>query len=262
MCRKFCLLMFFVAVLGVANGASGATLLQAPMGCIEVDGDLSDWDALYECPEGPNTQEYQMFVGGNIRAAISYAWDPDNLYVLVQETAPDNDPCETTYDTIQGVKTWEERPFFYDSIGIFRRWDVQGNDAGDPDAPMQDFWIGLTGMEEPPGTQRLMTRVHETESWQWLNSSVHGVAGGMRYVEVALPMELVLPDPPEVCTTFYASPLYCDGPWVDPTQEMIGGEIHPGFQDPADQTYVHLCIPEPMSIALLGLGFLFLRRRS
>jgi hypothetical protein len=230
------------------------------MGDIAIDGDLTDWGCLYQCPAGPNTQEYQMVDRGNLRIAISYAWDMDNLYVLVQETAPDDDPTEAPYPDHE---TWETKPFFYDSVAIFRRWSAAG-EAGDPDAPMQDFWIGLTGAEVAVGTQRLMTRYIEGDPFQWLDSSAHGIAGGMRYAEAALPMELVLPYPPEVCTTFYASPLYTDGPWDHPTQsqEMIGGALHPGQQDDADMTYVHLCIPEPMSIALLGLGFLFLRRRS
>jgi hypothetical protein len=142
MFRKFCLLVSFVAILGVGSGASGATILEAPMGDIAIDGDLTDWGRLYQCPAGPNTQEYQMVDRGNLRIAISYAWDMDNLYVLVQETAPDDDPTEAPYPDHE---TWETKPFFYDSVAIFRRWSAAG-EAGDPDAPMQDFWIGLTGV--------------------------------------------------------------------------------------------------------------------
>ena len=256
MFRKFCCLMSIVLVAGLVNGALAQTTLEAPKGNIVVDGDLCDWAALTPCPEGPNTQSYQMSVRGNIAASLSYAWDDDNLYVLLQEYAVDDDPCETTYDTVAGVSPWEATPYFYDGIGLFRRFAS----VGDADAPRQDVWIGLTGMEEPVGTQRLSSRVNEGDPFDYLTSSVHGVTASMRYVEASVPMDWILPAPPEVCTTFYLCPLYLDGPWVNPTQEMIGGGLTPGAQDESDRTYVHLC-PEPTAFVLLGLGGLLLRRR-
>lgn len=230
------------------------------MGNIAVDGDLSDWAALPPCPGGSNTQDYQMWNRGNLSASLNYAWDADNLYLLIQETAPDDNPTEATYNTPAGETPWEETPYFYDSIAIFRRFPVGG--VGDADAPRQDFWFGLTGLEEPPSTQRMLGRLNEGDPFDLYTSSVHGVLpGDLRYVEASMPMSEVLPGPPEVGTTFYASPLYMDGPWGDdPTQEMIGGGIHPGAQDLADQTFVKLC-PEPTALVLLGIGGVFLRRR-
>jgi hypothetical protein len=255
--------MSLVAVLGLVSAATAQTTLEAPYGNIVVDGNLDDWGALACCPGGPNCQSYEMQVNGDLAASLSYAWDENNLYILLKEYAVDGDPCETTYNTVIGVTPWEAHPFFYDSIGLFRRFSTADPpcSVGDADAPRQDVWIGLTGREEPEGTQRLGSRVNEGDALDLLTSSVHWVTqDDFRYVEASVPMSYILPDPPEVCTTFYMSPLYCDGPWSTITQEMIGGEIHPCVQDPTDATYVHLC-PEPTTLILLGLGGLLLRRR-
>lgn len=243
--KKFCIFMSFVAVLGLVSAAVAQTTLEAPKGNIVVNGDLNDWAMLPCCPEGPNCQSYQMSVYGNLAASLSYAWDDDNLYILLQEYVVDDDPEEGS--------GWETSPWLYDGVALFRRF---GDDVGDADAPRQDFWMALTS----DGAQRLSSRVNEPDPFDYLTSSAHGISNGLRYVEASVPMSYVLPDPPEVCTTFYLSPLYCDGPWSGIGQEMIGGEFTPGNQDPSDRTYVHLC-PEPTTLILLGLGGLLLRRR-
>ena len=246
MFRKFCFLMSFVAVLGLVSAALAQTTLEAPKGNIVVDGDLSDWAGLYQCPAGTNTQSYQMSVNGNLAASLSYAWDDDNLYISLQEYLVDDDPEEGA--------GWESTPWLYDGVALFRKFS---DDVGDADAPRQDFWMALTS----DGAQRLSSRVNESSPFDYLASSVHGISNNLRYVEASVPMSYVLPDPPAVCTTFYLSPLYLDGPWVGFGQEMIGGGLTPGHQDASDMTYVHLCIPEPTALVLLGFGGLFLRRR-
>ncbi|MCH2114698.1 MAG: PEP-CTERM sorting domain-containing protein [Pirellulales bacterium] len=171
-----------------------------------IDGDASDWAGhSNKLRLNWTSNEAAGAVGGPLVVDIRYAWDDDNLYVLIEEdaAAPDDDPttvldaddwcgdCEAVTET--GASPWSA-----DSVGFYDQFGQPDNPEADVNSygPWGSFWVGLmtqaaidnAGGTNGSGNPHHMFRPADAANggvWDGgqligPNSVVHATAGGVR----------------------------------------------------------------------------------
>lgn len=184
---------------------------------LTIDGQTSDW-AVCGCGAQHQGMEGDAAAAGKDREHdIAYAWDNDNLYVLIQETVVDNYAVEGSY------ADWAEAPYEYDGMGIT--------------FPKKTIWLGVSSTG---GTGRILADNRGTTgTLDPIGSVTHSMVNGKRITEVSIPWVEILTSPYTVSKDleFSANPLIVDSDpenWVegffswDPYiahQSFIGGNL-------------------------------------
>jgi hypothetical protein len=111
-------------------------------GQITLDGSASDWANLKVTTLHQGMEGAALAAGKDRQHDLTFAWDVNNLYVLVEETVIDNHPMEGT------PTTWAAAPYQYDGVGLYNIKTPDNSDSG--------FWIGLSSdglaRVQSPGT--------------------------------------------------------------------------------------------------------------
>ena len=90
------------------------TAKKVTSGQITIDGSVSDWANLRASTLHQGMQGAALAAGKNRQQDLTYAWDANNLYVLVEETVVDNQPIEGPNNVV-----WAASPPQYDGVGLY-----------------------------------------------------------------------------------------------------------------------------------------------
>ena len=182
--RVLCILM--VTTLASGNARAQFSLIEIPRATHNIDGRTDDWGSPvvsatqpdgfaepWEEIEGLSFTQYQdgYHIGWSARTGghdgapesdplevdIRYSWDDDNLYFLIEETAPDDDPAEGDsaldwcQECVGGADTGPAQPWNTDSVGFYDK-GIKWPDGEDLNVlatgPFSQFWVGLTSSPE------------------------------------------------------------------------------------------------------------------
>lgn len=245
--------------MGSASRLSGGTRLCPEGGTylankhtIRVNGDPSDWDFV-------TSDTFSQISLNNISSAdgarahdIRYAWDEENLYVLVVETKRDTTPTEGS-DT----SDWfSEDPAVWDAVGFF-----DGARVSDATGPLTQFWVGMAS-DDDPGRLRATKAISGVSTLIEGQQGVSVTKGNLRVSEFALrwsdlkfPEELSKID---VGYTFRFDPVIVDGIGgnENPFKRTFGQSFPGGaekYEDiqPQDESYIRLG-PSPVGDTYLA----------
>ena len=173
-------LVVFASLGGIALGQF--SIVEAPRSTANIDGSTVDWgppvvsatqpDGFVEPWEDIQGQTFTLYEDGYhmgwswrggghggdpesdpIELDIRYSWDDDNLYILVEETAPDDDPAEGDsaldwcQECVDGGATGPAAPWNTDSVGFYDK-GIKWPDGEDLNVlaigPLSQFWVGLS----------------------------------------------------------------------------------------------------------------------
>lgn len=118
------------------------TAKKVAAGQITIDGSTNDWanlkvTTLYQAMQGA-----ALTAGKDRQHDLTFAWDVNNLYVLVEETVVDDQHVEGT------PTEWAAAPYQYDGVGLYNIKQTDNDDPG--------FWIGMSSDSlariQSPGT--------------------------------------------------------------------------------------------------------------
>ena len=235
---------FVTSLSSLMLGQSGGTY-DAAQATISVDGDTSDWDGLASATLTHQEINDKSDVNG-INISIRYAWDSDNLYVLVEELTEDETPAEGA-----SPNSWAlgpDAPWGSDSVGFYdapANWaQAAGPGPGGATGPVTQPWVGFSS----DGQKRHLGRNRpEDQGTTFLIPGQSGFsvnADGTRVVEFYHPWSDLLFDTSvvDVGHTFRFDPLLVDG--IDGSsfngQSFPGGETGPANVAVEDTSFVRL----------------------
>ena len=155
----------------------GGTTYMAAFSTPTIDGDLGDWFDLSSDTLNQETVSNDVSGDGGREHDIRFAWDANNFYVAVEETAVDATPTEGA-----DAEHWFAlKPWSTDSVGFY---DAPGIFPGP--GPVTQYWVGMAS--DGDADRHMARLVPEDASGDFLIFGQQGVSvdGGRRISEFSM----------------------------------------------------------------------------